>query len=44
MFKQGFTFFEFGYASAIATVLFIAVLLLTLMQWQLRKRLVFYED
>ncbi|RJF75223.1 sugar ABC transporter permease [Deinococcus cavernae] len=44
MFKQGFTFFEFGYASAIATVLFLAVLLLTVLQWQLRQRLVFYED
>ncbi|EYB68114.1 ABC transporter permease [Deinococcus phoenicis] len=44
MFKQGFTFFEFGYASAIAAVLFFAVLLLTLLQWRLRKALVFYED
>lgn len=44
MFKQGFTFFEFGYASAIAVVLFAAVLLLTALQWQLRRRLVFYED
>ena len=43
MFKQGFTFFEFGYASAIAAVLFLAVLLLTLLQWRLRKALVFYE-
>lgn len=44
MFKQGFQFFEFGYASAVATVLFVIVLLLTLAQWSLRRRLVFYES
>ncbi|CAM3615313.1 carbohydrate ABC transporter permease [Deinococcus frigens] len=44
MFKQGFQFFEFGYASAVAAVLFVLVLALTLAQWSLRKRLVFYED
>ena len=44
MFKQGFQFFEFGYASTVATVLFAVVLLLTLAQWSLRRRLVFYED
>lgn len=44
MFKQGFQFFEFGYASAVATVLFVIVLLLTLAQWSLRRRLVFYEN
>lgn len=43
MYKQGFGFFEFGYASAVAVVLFVAVLGLTLAQWNLRKRLVFYE-
>lgn len=44
MFKQGFQFFEFGYASAVAAVLFVLVLALTLAQWSLRRRLVFYED
>ena len=44
MFKQGFEFFEFGYASTIATVLFVVVLGLTLLQWNLRRRLVFYEN
>lgn len=44
MFKQGFEFFEFGYASTIATVLFVLVLALTVAQWNLRRRLVFYED
>ena len=44
MFKQGFEFFEFGYASTVATVLFVAVLVLAALQWNLRRRLVFYED
>ena len=44
MFKQGFQFFEFGYASAVAAILFVLVLALTLAQWSLRRRLVFYED
>ena len=44
MFKQGFEFFEFGYASAVATVLFAVVLALTLAQWNLRRRLVFSES
>lgn len=43
MYKQGFGFFEFGYASAVAVVLFLLVLGLTLLQWNLRRRLVFYE-
>ncbi|OOV11953.1 sugar ABC transporter permease [Deinococcus sp. LM3] len=44
MFKQGFTFFEFGYASALAAILFVVVLLLTLLQWRMRRALVFYEE
>lgn len=44
MFKQGFTFFEFGYASALAAILFVVVLILTLVQWRMRRALVFYEE
>ena len=44
MFKQGFTFFEFGYASALAAILFVVVLFLTLLQWRMRRALVFYEE
>lgn len=44
MYKQGFSFFEFGYASAVAVVLFVVVLGLTVLQWNLRRRLVFYES
>lgn len=44
MYKQGFSFFEFGYASTVAVMLFVVVLGLTVLQWNLRKRLVFYEN
>ncbi len=44
LYKQGFGFFDFGYASVIAVVLFVLILLLTTLQWTLRRRLVFYED
>ena len=44
MYKQGFGFFDFGYASVIATVLFVLILVTTVLQWNLRRRLVFYEE
>jgi multiple sugar transport system permease protein len=44
MFKNAFEFYKIGPASAIAYILFIVILLLTLVQWQLRKRWVLYED
>ena len=43
MWKQGFKYFEFGYASAIAWLLFVAMLVLTVIQWRLRTRWVHYE-
>ncbi|MBF6594382.1 MAG: sugar ABC transporter permease [Thermaceae bacterium] len=43
MWRQGFKYFELGYASAIAWVLFLAMLALTLVQWGLRRRWVFNE-
>lgn len=43
LFQQAFEFNQFGYASAIAVLLFAIVLVLTLLQWQSRKRWVFYE-
>lgn len=42
--EKAFKLFEMGYASALAFVLFFAVLVLTLLQWQLRKRWVFNES
>jgi multiple sugar transport system permease protein len=44
MFKNAFEFYKIGPASAIAYILFVVILLLTLGQWQLRKRWVMYED
>jgi multiple sugar transport system permease protein len=44
MFKNAFEFYKIGPASAIAYILFVVILLLTVIQWQLRKRWVLYED
>ncbi|WP_231916082.1 carbohydrate ABC transporter permease [Microbacterium karelineae] len=44
LFRQAFQFNEFGYASAIAVLLFVIVLALTLLQWQTRKRWVHHES
>jgi multiple sugar transport system permease protein len=38
IYQQGFRFFATGYASALAVVLFVVTLVLTLMQWALRSR------
>ena len=43
LFKNAFEFFKIGYASSIAYVLFIIILILTLVQWKLRKRWVMFE-
>jgi multiple sugar transport system permease protein len=43
LFKNAFEFFKIGYASSIAYVLFIIILVLTLIQWKLRKKWVMYE-
>lgn len=44
MFKNAFQFYQVGPASAIAYILFVIILALTLTQWQLRKKWVLYED
>jgi multiple sugar transport system permease protein len=44
IYQQAFKVFEFGYASAIAFILFFLVLVLTIMQWNLRKRWVHHEQ
>ncbi|WP_081667572.1 carbohydrate ABC transporter permease [Paenibacillus pinihumi] len=41
--EKAFKMFQLGYASSLAFVLFVVVLVLTLLQWQLRKRWVFNE-
>ena len=43
IYHQAFKMFNTGYASAIAVVLFIIVLILTIIQWALRKKVSHYE-
>lgn len=42
--ENAFKLFDFGYASAIAIVLFVIILFFTLVQWSVRKRWVFHEQ
>lgn len=43
IYKNAFEYFNIGKASAIAYVLFVIILILTLCQWSLRKKLVYNE-
>ncbi|WP_435178901.1 carbohydrate ABC transporter permease [Actinacidiphila sp. bgisy145] len=43
-YQQAFDNHDFGYGSAIAVVLFGVILVLTLIQWRLRRRWVFHES
>lgn len=43
IYHQAFKMFETGYASAIAVVLFFIVLILTIIQWSMRKKVSYYE-
>lgn len=43
IYKNAFEYFNIGKASAIAYVLFVIILILTLIQWNLRKKLVYNE-
>jgi multiple sugar transport system permease protein len=44
IYQQAFKMYELGYASAIAFILFFIVLVLTLVQWSVRKRWVHHEQ
>ncbi len=44
IYKNAFEYFNAGKASALAYVLFFIILVLTLIQWNLRKKLVYNED
>jgi len=43
VYNQAFQFFHMGYAAAVAWVLFLMILLVTLVQWRIQKRWVHYE-
>ncbi len=44
LYQQTFQFHRFGYGSTLAVLLFAIVAVLTLAQWQLRRRFVFHEQ
>ena len=44
IYKNAFEYFNVGKASALAYVLFVIILLLTIIQWNLRKKLVYNEE
>lgn len=44
IYKNAFEYFNVGKASAIAYVLFVIILVLTLLQWGYRKRIVYTEE
>jgi multiple sugar transport system permease protein len=43
LWRNGFDYFKMGYGAALAWVLFLIVLILTLIQFKIAKRLVYYE-
>jgi multiple sugar transport system permease protein len=43
VYNQAFQFFHMGYAAAVAWILFIVILAITLIQWRIQKRWVQYE-
>ena len=43
IYKNAFEYFNIGKASAIAYVLFLIILILTLFQWRIRKKIVYNE-
>lgn len=44
IYKNAFEYFNIGKASAIAYVLFLIILVLTLFQWKFRKKIVYNEE
>ncbi len=44
IYKNAFEYFNIGYSCSIAYVLFLIILVLTLIQWSLRKKLVYTEE
>lgn len=44
LFQQGFQYMHMGYASAMAWVLFLVIMVITIIQVRVSKRFVYYED
>ncbi|WP_305783633.1 carbohydrate ABC transporter permease [Symbioplanes lichenis] len=43
LYQQAFQFHSFGYGATLSVLLFVIVLALTVLQWQMRRRWVFHE-
>ena len=43
LYQNAFHFFKMGYACSLAWLLFIVMALVTMFQWRMRKKWVFYE-
>jgi len=44
LYQQAFQFHHFGYGATLSVLLFVIVLSLTVVQWQMRKKWVFHES
>ncbi|MEV6104290.1 sugar ABC transporter permease [Streptomyces sp. NPDC051940] len=44
LYQQAFQFHHFGYGATLSVLLFLIVLVLTVIQWQMRKKWVFHES
>lgn len=44
LYQQAFQFHKFGYGATLSILLFVVVAVLTFIQWQMRRKLVFYEN
>ncbi|RUT28634.1 sugar ABC transporter permease [Arsenicitalea aurantiaca] len=44
LYQQAFQFHLFGYGSTLSILLFVIVAVLTFAQWQMRRKIVFYEN
>jgi len=44
IYQMAFKKLQFGYASAISVFLFVLIMILTIVQWKMRKRWVYYEN
>jgi multiple sugar transport system permease protein len=44
IYQQAFKYYNFGYASSISAILFAIIVVLTLIQWKMRKRWVYHEN
>ncbi|WP_181788240.1 carbohydrate ABC transporter permease [Streptomyces phytophilus] len=44
LYQQAFEFHHFGYGATLSVLLFLIVLVLTVVQWQMRKKWVFHES